>query len=338
MGKIRISVVIPVYGVEEHIEKSLRSAFSQTMTQGVEFIVVNDATPDRSMDIARRLGAEYSRLDVHMLEMERRGGMAAARACGMAAARGEWLLMLDADGYFEPTMLEEMWVTAMRTCADVVVCDFWTERRRSSVLCPQSEVTVGGLVSARLHGAMWNKLVRRSLYSEWSIGFTAGRNVWAELPVCVELFMRADRVVHLARPLVHHVQHRAPALHHVSPEHLDGIVAAVERIEELVSERGATKKAHRDLEARKWLALHLLAHNTRGTEQRRYLSLWPELGCRPRHIPIAAPLRFALWQARVGLRLGANVIYGAVNIKRHVDGFLGKLSLEPGWDGAYDRN
>jgi len=298
--------------------------------------VVNDATPDRSMDVARRLAAEYSRLDVRMVEMECNGGVAAARARGMAEARGEWLIFLDADDHFEPTMLEEMWTTAMCTRADVVVCDFWTERSRRSVHCPQTEVTVAGLVGARLHGAMWNKLVRRQLYTEWGIGFTPGCTMWEDLPVCVELFMRADRVVHLARPLVHYVQRPSSALHRIAPRHLESIVAAVERVEKLMIERGMTRKASRDLEARKWLALHFLVRNSRGRAQRDYLRLWPELGLWPRSIPVAAPFRLALWQARVGLRMGANAIYGAVNVKKHVDSFLDKLSLEPRWDGAYD--
>jgi len=332
MDEKLISVVIPVYGVERYIEKALRSLFSQTMTQGVEFIVVNDATPDRSMEIARRLAAEHSRLDVRMVDMERNGGVAAARARGMAEARGEWLIFLDADDWFEPTMLEEMWVTGTRTHSDVVVCDFWTELHRRSVHSSQSEVTVAGLVGARSHGAMWNKLVRRRLYDDWGIGFTPGLDMWEDLPVCVELFMRADRVVHLARPLVHYVQRRSSALHRIVPRHLDSIVAAVHRIEELMTERGMTKKARRDLDARKWLALHFLARNSRGRAQRDYLRLWPELGVWPRAIPVAAPFRWALCQARLGLRMGANAIYRTVNIKKHVDSFFDKLTLEPRWD------
>jgi len=331
-----ISVVVPVYGVERYIEKSLRSIFAQTLTQGVEFIVVNDATPDRSMEIARRLAAEYSRLDVRMVEMGRNGGVSAARARGLAEARGEWIIFLDSDDHFEPTMLEEMWAAGIASGADVVVCDFWEERHRRSVHCSQSDATVGGLVGARSHGGMPNKLVRRRLYTEWGVSFTPGRTMWEDLPVCVELFMRADRVVHLARPLVHYVQRRSSAMHTIGPHHLDSIVAAVERIEELMTERGMTKKAHRDLDARKWLALHFLARNSRGRAQRDYLRLWPELGVWPRAIPVAAPFRLALWQARVGLRMGANAIYRTVNIKKHVDSFLNKLSLEPRWDGAYD--
>lgn len=336
MAGTRISVVVPVYGVERHIEAALRSIFSQTMTHGVEFIVVNDCTPDRSMEIARRLAAEYSRLDVRMIDMESNVGVATARARGMAEARGEWLIFLDADDRVEPTMLEEMWVAAMRSEADVVVCDFWMEYSRRSVLCPQREVTVGGLVGARLHGSMCNKLVRRSLYSEWSIDFTPGYTMWEDLLVCVELFMRADRVVHLARPLMHYVQHGGSALHRIAPRHLESIVVVVDRIEELIGGLGMSKKARRDLDVRKWLALHFLVRNSRGRVQRDYLRLWPELGCRPRSIPVAAPFRVALWQARMGLRIGANAIYSAVNIKKHVDSFFDTLSLEPRWDGAYD--
>ncbi len=52
---IKVSVIIPVYGVERYIERCARSLFSQTMTDGIEFIFVDDHTPDRSIDIVHTL-------------------------------------------------------------------------------------------------------------------------------------------------------------------------------------------------------------------------------------------------------------------------------------------
>ncbi|MFR9565801.1 MAG: glycosyltransferase, partial [Rikenellaceae bacterium] len=61
-----ISVIIPIWNVENYIERCLRSIFEQTKTEGVEFILVNDCTPDGSMEVARRVIAEYPNLTVRI--------------------------------------------------------------------------------------------------------------------------------------------------------------------------------------------------------------------------------------------------------------------------------
>ena len=53
-GNIKITVIVPVYGVSAHIGKFVKSLFSQTMTDGVEFIFVDDATPDISIEIVEK--------------------------------------------------------------------------------------------------------------------------------------------------------------------------------------------------------------------------------------------------------------------------------------------
>ena len=54
-----ISVIIPVYKVEDYIERCVRSLFSQTIQNGIEFIFVNDATKDKSIEILKKILKEY---------------------------------------------------------------------------------------------------------------------------------------------------------------------------------------------------------------------------------------------------------------------------------------
>lgn len=312
---MKISVIVTIYGVERYVEAAMESLLGQTMTRGVEFIVVNDASRDRSMEIVRSVARRYPQVEVRILEMLRNGGVAAARMRGMAEAKGEYLIFMDGDDTVDRAMLESMWNAVERSGADIAVCDIamvWPDGK--TLICNQKDLTVGGLVGARTHGAMWNKLVRRSLYSDWGIAFTPGRNMWEDLPVCVELFMHARRIEHLARPLVNYIQHRASSIHNMSQSKLDSILAAVTRIETLMREAGITRRGERDLAVRKWFALHYLVQNSRGRAQRIYAAMWPELGLAPPPLPLARPFVYALRMARRGHIGAANFIYNAIKL------------------------
>lgn len=316
---MNISVIITIYGVERYVEAAMESLLSQTMIRGVEFVVVNDATRDGSMEIVRRTALRHPEAEVRVVEMLRNGGVAAARMRGMAEARGEFIIFMDGDDTVERDMLEAMWNAAQRTEADIVVCDMamvWPGGRK--VLCEQRDLSVGGLVSTRTHGAMWNKLVRRSLYSDWAIAFTPTHNMWEDLTVCVELFMRARRIVHLPRPLIDYIQRRGSSMRNMSQSKLDSIVAAVTRIETLMRSEGITRRGERDLAARKWFAMHFLVQNSRGRAQRIYAAMWPELGDTPQPPQVASPFVAALTLTRRGhLRL-ANLIYDFIRLFKNL--------------------
>ena len=108
MKNIAISVVVPVYGVERYIERCVRSLFSQTMIEGVEFIFVNDCTKDKSMEILMDLLKQYPsrQSQVRVVDHKENMGLAAARITALNLAKGEYVINLDSDDYFERDMLE----------------------------------------------------------------------------------------------------------------------------------------------------------------------------------------------------------------------------------------
>ncbi len=119
-----ISVIVPIYGVEKYIAESLRSLFSQTKTDGVEFILVNDCTKDRSIEIAREVISDFPTLDIKIIEHEVNGGVAVTRQTGLDTATGRYTIHFDPDDWCEPNMLEELYNKAIETNADVVISDY----------------------------------------------------------------------------------------------------------------------------------------------------------------------------------------------------------------------
>ena len=93
---IRLSIIVPVYGVEQYIEQCARSLFGQTYPN-VEFIFVNDGTPDASMEILRRLiQSEFSHLQSRIILVDQENtGLPAARKTGLSRASVARVFTLD---------------------------------------------------------------------------------------------------------------------------------------------------------------------------------------------------------------------------------------------------
>ena len=91
---MRLSIVIPVYNVELYIRKCIESVLCLPFSKSdYEIIVVNDGTPDNSMDIVKEYES-YS--NIHIISQENKG-LGGARNTGLRSAKGEWVYFLDSD-------------------------------------------------------------------------------------------------------------------------------------------------------------------------------------------------------------------------------------------------
>lgn len=117
----RVSVVIPAYNAEGHLERAVTSALAQTLAP-VEVLVIDDASTDGSLSLARRLATAHP--SVRVLALEENAGPARARNAGFDAATGTWIAILDADDVFSPGRLASLVDVAEREAADVVFDNF----------------------------------------------------------------------------------------------------------------------------------------------------------------------------------------------------------------------
>ena len=104
----KISVLIPVYNVENYVERCITSVLNQTMQEGVEVIIVNDCTPDRSMEIIREtlcVHLKKNGMTVRIVEHKINRGLAAVRNTAMNYATGDYIIHIDSDDYIEPDLL-----------------------------------------------------------------------------------------------------------------------------------------------------------------------------------------------------------------------------------------
>lgn len=106
----KISVIIPVYNVELYIEECLQSIMGQTLSEGVECILVDDCGGDNSIEIASNLISQYKgNVDFSILHHEHNSGLSASRNTAIRNSRGKYLYFMDSDDYLFPDSLRLLW-------------------------------------------------------------------------------------------------------------------------------------------------------------------------------------------------------------------------------------
>ncbi|MBR5695616.1 MAG: glycosyltransferase [Paludibacteraceae bacterium] len=118
----KVSVILPVYGVAQFIEKCTQSLLSQTLPE-MEFIFVDDHGPDNSIEIVHKLIDNHPRKDQFViLRPEKNLGAGMARNYALSYAKGEYISFVDSDDWVEPTMFEEMYAEACKNNSDLCCC------------------------------------------------------------------------------------------------------------------------------------------------------------------------------------------------------------------------
>lgn len=231
--KPAISVIIPVYKIERFAERCARSLMNQEFPD-VEFIFVDDASPDGSMEIIRRICGEYDR-NVKFLVHDVNQGLPAARNTGMAAADGEFLYHCDSDDYLEPTLFRELYDAATKEGADFVYCDFYldfgTSKRymtNPDFIDPEKMVKEGFLAGAMKYN-VWNKLVKRDLYTQNGIHFPDNHQMGEDMTM-IMVATQASRCVHVKNALYHYMKTNSEAYSSaLSQKRLEDIKSNVDR-------------------------------------------------------------------------------------------------------------
>ena len=116
----KISIIIPFYNVENYIAKCINSVKNQTFTD-FEFILIYYESPDNSKQIAEKLIENDSRFKI-ISQLNK--GLGGARNTGLDNAKGEWVVFLDSDDYWERDFLQIMYEKATKYKADIIVCRY----------------------------------------------------------------------------------------------------------------------------------------------------------------------------------------------------------------------
>lgn len=224
---MKVSVIIPFYRVEQFIGRCAVSLLTQTMDD-VEFIFVDDASPDRSRSILEHILARDPERKARILTHPENKGLPAARNTGLAVAEGKYIYHCDSDDWVEKDLLERMVHEAESQKADYVYCDFWLQfeedaryMKNPSYTAPEQMVKEGFLAGLMKYN-VWNKLVLRDLYGT-DIRFPEGHGMGEDMTMIL-LALNARRVAHVPHALYHYVKQNSNAFSNTfSEKHLEDI-------------------------------------------------------------------------------------------------------------------
>lgn len=208
-----ISVIIPVYNVEKYIKRCFESLFRQTKEDNIEFIIINDCSPDNSIVLINKILENYPKRksQVQIIDHFQNRGLAAARNTGMAYAKGKYILHVDSDDWLEFDMISSMFNIAEKNEADIVTCDFYGAYANKEIYYPQyipldSYAFFIKMLNGTAHYAPWNKLIRRTLYDKINPLWLEGVNMWEDVSVMPRLVFYANKIIHISKPLYHYNQ------------------------------------------------------------------------------------------------------------------------------------
>lgn len=219
--KYDLSIVVPVYGAEKYIKGCVDSILDQTK-KDIEVILVNDCSPDKSMEVCEELYGNNER--VRLLNQPRNMGAGAARNAGIKAATGRYIGFVDADDQVQPEMFETMYrlaeeydadvvhntgfVMAIPAEGDIVPIDLLDPEKNLTytfdvdiqghkeitLLNDNLEERFKGWLSHKYHWAVWNQIYKRDFLQKYDIQFSDMRLAEDEV-FAIQVLFRAERFV-----------------------------------------------------------------------------------------------------------------------------------------------
>lgn len=216
----KVSVIIPVYMVEKYIERCARTLFEQTLDD-IEYLFIDDCTPDKSMDILKQVLNEYPyRKDqVIMHRMERNSGQAEVRKWGILNAKGDFIIHCDSDDWVDIHMYESMYNKAIMDNSDVVISDFSitdgynVNIHISGCHAYSPKQFIENCLFQRDAWSLWNKLFNRKVYS--NIEFPSS-SMGEDLATTIQLFMNVTKLSYISKSYYHYFQNSTSTIHQKS--------------------------------------------------------------------------------------------------------------------------
>lgn len=202
-----ISIIVPIYKAEAYLDRCINSILNQSFID-FELLLIDDGSPDKSGCICDAYAKQDNRVRVFHNE---NGGVSFARQYGLDNARGEYIIHADPDDWVDNDMLKCLYNKAKEEDADMIICDFIAEYKTHQYYSTQrpsslDHITVAKELFTKLHGATWNKLIKRQCLIDYSIRFDSSLSFCEDLFFNAQLLLNPIKVSYLNEAFYHYDQ------------------------------------------------------------------------------------------------------------------------------------
>lgn len=223
---ILISVVVPIYNVERYIERCARSLFEQTMKEGIEFIFVDDCSPDKSIERLEKILEDYSyrKSQTKIIHHSENRGLPTARRSGIAAAKGEYIVHCDSDDWMEPNAYQMLVEEVTSKNLDMVIFNMWSQldeklkpmKLINGISTIDANNAMDLLLSKKMTEMICNKLVRRNIYEQMDLIHEAGMG--EGFVFSVQCCYYSQKISYIDAPLYHYCYNGESICHNPTEE------------------------------------------------------------------------------------------------------------------------
>lgn len=207
----KLSIIVPVYNVEKYIRPCIESIFNQGLDDAdFEVIIINDGTPDRSMEMIADILAAHKNITVINQENQ---GLSVARNNGMAKTKGEYIFMVDPDDLLIDNSIGVLLEKALESKAEVVTADylqmgnkeieaFLSSPLQNETRCPQIDEPTGeDFLKEEFCRNIWRNLYRREFLQGNNITFIPGITA-QDVPFANECYLKAKKCLKAQWPFI----------------------------------------------------------------------------------------------------------------------------------------
>lgn len=234
----KISIIVPVYNVEEYLENCIDSILNQTF-KDFELILVNDGSTDNSLDICKR----YKNIDDRICIIDKKnGGLSSARNAGLNIAKGEYIGFVDSDDYIHPQMYEILYHQIIKNEADISMCEFkkvseFNKKELSDkgilnnkieILDNKDSLFKLGEKGSVTYIVSWNKLYNKGLFN--NIRFKEGI-IHEDEYIIHRLLYQANKLVYIKKELYFYLQRKGSIMDKkINIDEVDYLLACSDRV------------------------------------------------------------------------------------------------------------
>lgn len=243
----KISVIVPVYNVHKFVGKCISSLVHQTIQEPYEIIAVNDGSLDNCLEILRQFEESYD--CVKVIDQVNKG-MSMARNAGMKMARGEYLCFVDSDDYVTPNFLEELYKAVTENDADIACCYYYYHYVESGLtyeyparchgVFNKEEAMNKLLRDLQIQSLVWNKIYKRSLFTDYNITFPV--MAFEDMAIANRVFAHAERVVVIDKALYYYAKQGESTLATMNASKINDFIRAIAMVRISLESTGVYEK------------------------------------------------------------------------------------------------